>query len=72
MTRKPNGEPWDLSKPDDVNLAESMRAEEKPYILCGGPPCDPFSQLQALSAGKRTPEQNEAILGRGRLHLSNA
>eukprot|EP00972_Heterocapsa_arctica_P091456 13492153-Heterocapsa_arctica.AAC.1 len=40
MTRKSSGEPWDLSNADDMKLAESMRAEKKPFILCGGPPCD--------------------------------
>ena len=72
VTRKRNGDFWDLSKPEDAREAEALRAEEKPYFLCGGPPCDPFSRLQALNAHKRTEEQNEAIMERGRLHLSNA
>ena len=50
VTRKRNGDFWDLSKPEDAREAEALRAEEKPYFLCGGPPCDPFSRLHALNA----------------------
>ena len=38
-------------------------------FLVGSPPCGPFSPLQNLSKGKRTEEQNEAILNEGRTHF---
>jgi hypothetical protein len=48
-TRKPDGDYWDLSKPKDVELLETLQEEEKPFLLIGSPPCTTFSQLLKLS-----------------------
>ena len=47
-TTKENGEAWDLrNKADQCELAD-LQDREDPYFLCGGPPCEAFTQLRHL------------------------
>lgn len=39
-TNKPDGSPWDLTKPGDVKLAEKLIDDTKPLFLIGTPPCE--------------------------------
>jgi hypothetical protein len=48
-TKKPDGEYWDLSRPEDVRLVEELQEEEEPWLLVGSPPCTTFSQSLKLS-----------------------
>lgn len=69
VVKNKNGEHWDLSREEDQKELESLLDKEKPEYLLGSPPCEAFSPLQNLSKGKRSEEENEAILERGRKHL---
>eukprot|EP00435_Cladocopium_sp_Y103_P058260 s42_g20.t1 len=69
LQKNEKGEYWDLSTEKDQRELDALLNKEKPLFLVGSPPCGPFSPLQNLSKGKRTPEQNEEILEEGRTHL---
>ena len=72
IQKNEKGEFWDLSREKDRRDLKSIQRNEKPLFLIGSPPCGPFSPLQNLSKGKRTQEENDAILAEGRLHLKTA
>ena len=54
------GEHWDLSRDRDVAELDMVVHAEKPFLLTGSPPCDPFSQLLRISEGRRDPAQVRA------------
>jgi len=55
-TLKPDGEPWDLRKPEDEKLLEQLQEEQAPRLATGGPPCTTYSALRRLSDHKRDPK----------------
>ena len=69
---KPNGEPWNLDKEEDVNEFMEMLEREDPFFLPGTPPCTSFSSLRNLSDYKRDPEvvENEKRIGRRHLWVA--
>ena len=52
---KDDGEPWDLSKPENQVAALKMQEEEAPLLLIASPMCAAFSSLQHLNYRKMTP-----------------
>ena len=48
-TNKPDGNPWDLSDPGDVELLKDLQMKQRPYLLAGGPPCTDFCRLLYIS-----------------------
>ena len=66
------GEYWDLSRDSDIKELHEMLDYERPYLLTGGPPCEAFSMLQALSKDKRPEEETARRLEVGLRHLHTA
>ena len=50
---KPNGEPWNLDKEEDVDEFMEMLEREDPFFLPGTPPCTSFSCLLYTSPSPR-------------------
>ena len=44
-TLKPDGTPWNLEDDNDFRLLRLWREEEKPFLLCGSPPCNALSKM---------------------------
>ena len=63
------GENWDLAKDEDVEELEAMVDFEKPVLLTGSPPCDPFSQLLRISEARGDPEKWRRARELGVRHL---
>jgi len=66
------GENWDLAKDEDVDELEEMVDFEKPVLLTGSPPCDPFSQLLRISEARADPEKRRKARELGVRHLRTA
>jgi len=66
---RPDGTPWDLSRAEDVKLLEQLQDEQDPYLLTGSPPCELFSQLQAISWQKQDPIRREERWRLAKHHL---
>ncbi len=69
---KPDGAPWDLSRPSDVAILAQLQKEQDPYLLTGSPPCELFSQLQAISWSKQDPQKREQRWALAKHHLKTA
>ena len=72
LEEKPSGGHWDLGRPEDVEELERLQEEQDPFLLCGSPPCTPFSRLQAFNKGRSDPAKVQAKLEEGRHHLNTA
>ena len=68
-TLKPSGQPWDFTKTSDHRLALWLVRTRKPTWMIGSPPCTAFSSLMHLNKKKMSPQQFDAMLREGRLHL---
>ena len=66
------GEKWDLSKPTDLQELEDMIDFEKPSLLTGSPPCDPFSLLQNIGSKFCNAERKQRRLQEGLQYLHTA
>ena len=51
-TQRRDGLYWDLSRREHEKELERTQKEEKPYLLTGSPPCDPFSQMQRINKNR--------------------
>ena len=67
-----DGVPYDLTKESVRQKVKRMINEQKPFMLVMGPPCTPFSSLQALNRSKRDPEVIKAELEEGVQHVKFA
>ena len=54
-TLKPDGTPWNLEDDKDYRILKAWRNEEKPVLLCGGPPCNAFSKIQTWNYSRMKP-----------------
>ena len=63
------GEFWDMSRDRDVEELQAVVNLERPFLLTGSPPCDPFSKLLNISKHKRDPAVVEAKRQIGVKHL---
>ena len=69
-TLKPDGAAWDLTKPEDRDLAEKPLDETGPGWITGWPPCNPFcSRIVHMNVCKMDPSKVAAIVEEGRQHL---
>ena len=68
-TRDQRGEAWDFSKTSRRQDARELLERSRPGVLIGSPMCTAFSALQALSAHRRTPEENRRLLVEAEVHL---
>ena len=69
-TPKRNGEPWNLSKKEDQQLAEDMVLRQKPDWLTGSPPCTPCRSFNwGLNFSKMDPKRVEEILRKPKDYL---
>ena len=66
------GEPWDLSKDEDIEELVVLVEREKPLLLTGSPPCDQFSQLMKISDRRCNPEKRRMKRALGVKHLKTA
>ena len=51
-TRRPDGEMWDLTRPEDEKVLEKLQEKETPKLLIGSPPCTDFCGLLRLRHSK--------------------
>ena len=65
-----NGELWDFTKANVREKARQYVKTKKPLFIIGSPPCDPFSIMQNLNAGKCDPVAQQQRLIAGRIHLA--
>ena len=63
---------WELSDHDQWARAKEELEEQRPKLLVGSPPCDPWSALQNFNFPKMNEEKIAAIQERGELHLNRA
>ena len=66
------GEHWDLARDRDVKELEYVVEAERPFLLTGSPPCDPFSQLLAISEARRDPAAVRLKRELGMRHLKTS
>jgi len=66
---RPDGEHWDLSRKEDEAILAELQTQQDPYLLTGGPPCELFSQLQAISWAKQDPARREERWALAKHHL---
>lgn len=64
-TRKPDGDVWDLTRPQDEKELESRQTREGPLLLIGPPPCACFCPLLRLQVtaeeGREEPHVRVAV-----------
>ena len=68
-TLKPDGTPWNLEDDLDYRRLKLWRLEEKPFLLCGSPPCNAFSKIQTWNRSRQHPDRYKEMMRVGRLHL---
>ena len=69
-TVKPNGEPWNVNRKSDRDLAEHMQDEQRPDFIIGSPPCGPFCKFNCAVNFHRMGEKTiQNIIKEGRQHL---
>ena len=54
-TNQPDGGPWDLRRPGDVELLHRVLDEERPELLIGSSPCTYHSAARTRSNSRRDP-----------------
>ena len=70
---KPDGIPWNLEDDIDFRLLRLWREEEKPFLLCGSPPCNAFfSKMMEWYRSRMDPKKHKEIMRAGRLHLQRS
>ena len=71
-TLKPGGTPWNLEDDIDFRFLRLWREEEKPFLLCGSPPCNAYSKIKAWDYSRMKPGTEEELKRTGRLHLTRS
>ena len=52
-----NGVSWDFLRADDRRRARNQIQKEKPYLVCGSPPCTYYSILTRMNFSRMDPEK---------------
>ena len=71
-TLKPDGTPWNLEDDADFRLLRAWREEEKPFLLCGSPPCNAFSKMMVFNRSRMDHKKYKKMMAAGRLHLQRS
>ena len=71
-TLEPDGNLWNLEDDIDFRYLMQWREEEKPFLLCGSPPCNAFSRIQTWSRSRIKPGTEQELRRTGLLHLSRS
>ena len=71
-TLKPDGTPWNLEDDMDFRLLRLWREEEKPFLLCGSPPCNAFSKMMVFNQSRMDPQKRKKMMAAGRLNLQRS
>ena len=71
-TLKPDGTPWNLEDDRDFKYLRMWREEEKPFLLCGSPPCNAFSKMMTWNRSRMDPKRHKEVMQAGRLHLQRS
>ena len=72
-TINPNtGASWNLENESEFKYLKTWRNEEKPFLLCGSPPCNAFSKIQTWNRSWHDPKKHKEMMRVGRLHLQRS
>ena len=63
------GQMWGLTRDRDVEQLDEVLDFERPALLVGSPPCDPFSVLRRIGAHREDPERRARRRAIGERHL---
>ena len=70
-TLKSDGTSWNSEDDNDFRLLRLWR-EEKPFLLCGSPPCNAFAKMIVWNRSRMDPKKHEKMMKSGRLHLQRS
>ena len=62
------GASWNLEDEAEFKYLKMRRNEEKPFLLCGSPPCNAFSKIQTWNRSRQDLKKHREMMRVGRLH----
>ena len=66
------GASWNLENEEEFQYVKMWRKEEKPFLLCGSPPCNAFSKIQTWNRSRQDPKKHREMMILGHDGLGRA